>query len=57
MLPANRVRAPFEIMWPAVVGFDHVWRHAVLGTRLAAERPAADHTESRRRLSAASALI
>ncbi len=53
VLPVGRLRAAYEVAWPAIVGYDHVWRHAVFGTRLALERPVAEQAESRRRLSTA----
>ncbi len=56
VLPVGRLRAPFEVAWPAVVGYDHVWRHAIFGTRLAFERPVSE-AEARRRTSAAQTMI
>ena len=53
-LPGDKVREPWQVAWPAIVGYDHIWRHGVQGAQLAKERPAFEHEITKRKLTRAS---
>lgn len=52
-LPVDRIREPWQVQWPAIVGYDHIWRHAVTGAALADERAEVEHACFQKKISQA----